>query len=93
MDNLTQESVFLQLKEMIAGIIGEDVVEIIGIQMDSRFAKDLEMDSIQIVAFAEMVQEKYGHLVDFVSWLSKKSILKLISLTIGDVVELIVRGK
>jgi acyl carrier protein len=92
-DTVNEESVFLQLKGMIARIIGDDVAEIVGIQKDSIFTKDLEMDSIQIVTLAEMIQEKYGQRIDFVTWLTKKSIFKLINLRVGDVVELIVKGK
>jgi acyl carrier protein len=94
MDNLKdKETVFLQLKAMISQVIGADVVEIIGVREDSSFIKDLEMSSIQIVEFAGMVQERYGDRVDFVAWLSKKSVLKLTRLTVGDVVKRIGAGR
>jgi acyl carrier protein len=77
--------VFPHLKAIIIGIIGIDVAEFIEITEESAFVGDLEMDSIQIVQFAEIVNEHYGSEVDFVGWLSKKPIRRLVDLTIGDV--------
>jgi acyl carrier protein len=77
--------VFPHLKATVVGIIGADVAEFIEISEESAFVGDLEMDSIQIVQFAEIVNEHYGGEVDFVGWLSKKPIRHLVNLTIGDV--------
>lgn len=88
MDNLSekgQEAIFLQLKEIIVEIIGADAAEIVGIHPNSAFVGDLEMDSIQIVAFAGKVNERYGKRTNFIAWLSQKSIRQLAKLTVGDV--------
>jgi acyl carrier protein len=77
--------VFPHLKAIIIGIIGADVAEFVEITEESAFVGDLEMDSIQIVQFAEIVNEHYGSKVDFVGWLSKKPIRRLVNLTTGDV--------
>jgi acyl carrier protein len=79
------DSIFPDLKAIIVGIIGADVAEFIEITEESAFVGDLEMDSIQIVQFAEIVNEQYGDEVDFVGWLSKKPVRQLIDLKIGDV--------
>jgi acyl carrier protein len=68
--------------------MGAEVAEIVGIHEDSRFVGDLEMDSIQIVAFAERVNALYGN-VNFVGWLSKMPIIKMARLTGGAVAEYI----
>lgn len=86
------EIVFKQLKEFVSDIIGSDVVEEIGISRDSIFTKDLEMDSIEIVSFAEKVKRKYGREIDFISWLSKMEFQYLYNLSIGQVVDYIVKG-
>jgi acyl carrier protein len=77
--------VFPDLKAIIVEIIGADAAEFIEITEESAFVGDLEMDSIQIIQFAEIVNEHYGNEVDFVGWLSKKPIQWLVDLTIGDV--------
>ncbi|EUJ23299.1 hypothetical protein PGRAN_09001 [Listeria grandensis FSL F6-0971] len=90
MDNLKGQQVFLTLKEFIVDIIGEDVAEFIEIAPSSRFVQDLEMDSIQIVVFAEKVKKEYDMSTKFVGWISKKSMRKIMNMTVGDVVEFIV---
>jgi acyl carrier protein len=79
-----QHDVFLQLKEILAELLGADVAEIVGIREDSSFVADLEMDSIQIVAFAERVNAMYDN-VNFIGWLSKMPIFKMARLTVGAV--------
>jgi len=86
------EKVFKQIRQFVAEIIGNDVVDEIGVTGDSIFTKDLEMDSIEIVAFAEKVKKKYGHEVNFISWLSSMEFQYLYNLSVGQVVDYIVNG-
>jgi len=79
-----RRAVFPQLKEILTELMGADVAEIVGIREDSRFVADLEMDSIQIVAFAERINAMYGN-VNFIGWLSRMPIRKLARLTVGAV--------
>ncbi|MDR0429519.1 MAG: acyl carrier protein [Tannerellaceae bacterium] len=92
--NLTEkhqsEIVFKQLKKFVEEIIGSDVIEEIGISEESVFTKNLEMDSIEIVSFAEKVKKKYGHEIDFISWISKMDFQELYNLSVGQVVDYIV---
>ena len=83
------EDVFEALKEMLTEILGADFVEIVGIQRDSTFTRDLEMDSITIAAFAERVNHRYGDHANLVAWISKQPLRKLIALTVGDVADFI----
>lgn len=84
-----REEIYQNLLSYVAEIIGEDVVEELDVSEASVFTKDLEMDSIEIVSFAEKVKAKYGDTVDFVGWLSGMSIDELIALSIGDIVNFI----
>lgn len=86
------EVVFDQLKKFISDIIGADVVAQIGITRDSTFTKDLEMDSIEIVSFAEKVKGKYGREADFIAWLSGMEFQDLLNLTVGQVTDYIADG-
>jgi len=88
----SNEAVFNQLKQYIADIIGEDVVEQIGVTQESIFTKDLEMDSIEIVSFAEKVKGKYGREAEFISWLSSMEFQDLLNLSAGQVTEYIANG-
>ncbi|MDR1402201.1 MAG: acyl carrier protein [Tannerellaceae bacterium] len=86
------EIVFKQLSKFVGDIIGDDVIEQIGISQESIFTKNLEMDSIEIVAFAEKVKQKYGREIDFISWISGMEFQKLYNLSIGQVVDYIVNS-
>jgi Phosphopantetheine attachment site. len=84
-----REAIYNDMMQFIADIIGEDVVEELEVSEASVFTKDLEMDSIEIVSFAEKVKAKYGEGIDFAGWLSSMSIDELIALSIGDIVNFI----
>ena len=84
-----KDAIFEQLKQFIAEIIGADIVEELNITNDSIFTKDIEMDSIEIVAFAEKVNKFYGKKIDFISWLYQTDFDKLVNLSVGSIVDLI----
>jgi acyl carrier protein len=86
---LKRQEVFYELREMLTEIIGIDAAEIVGIHEHSTFLRDLEMSSIQIVELVEMVQERYGEHFDFIGWLTKRPILHLIRMNVGEVAALI----
>jgi len=77
--------IFEELHEILTELIGKDEAEILGIERESKFTADLMMDSIQIIAFAEKINERYGDRVNFTAWLSKKPLKALMNLSVGDV--------
>jgi len=84
-----ENNIFLALKQFIIDIIGADVAEEIEITPASTFTKDLEMDSIEIVAFAEKVKTKYGDGVDFAAWFSNMDLDDLVNLKLDDIINFI----
>ncbi|MDR0490636.1 MAG: phosphopantetheine-binding protein [Oscillospiraceae bacterium] len=60
-----EEEVYSTIMEVLAEIIGEDELEIVGITRDSSFVLDLMIDSIQFVVLAEKIEALYGDRVDF----------------------------
>jgi acyl carrier protein len=87
-----EEIVFEDLRKILIELIGEDEADILGISRGSRFTADLMMDSIQIISFAERVNELYGGRVNFTRWLSKKPLKTLMNLSVGDVSDFISKG-
>ncbi|HCO68358.1 MAG TPA: acyl carrier protein [Dysgonomonas sp.] len=85
-----KEEIFIVLKQFISDIIGEDIVEELDVNPQSIFTKDLEMDSIEIVSFAEKVRLKYGDSVNFELWLSSMEFEQLMNLSLEDVTNFIV---
>ena len=77
--------------DILREVIGEDWAADVEITRETSFAADLELESIEFVALAERLQERYGADVDFVGWLSGKSLDAIIALRVGDLVEFIER--
>ena len=90
---LQEADIFSLLKQFITDIIGEEFVEEMDITMHSSFTKDLEMDSIEIVAFSEKVKAYFGESIDFTGWLSSLDLDQLITLKIADIVAYIIKSK
>lgn len=84
-----KEEIYLELKQFVGEIIGVDILDELNVTPDSVFTKDIEMDSIEIVSFAEKVKNKYGDQVDFTGWLSSMSMEELINLSFSQIVNFI----
>jgi acyl carrier protein len=88
-----------QDRSQVLATVGGFITEIVGdeleldepIALDTSFNSDLELESIEFVALAELLQAHYGEGVDFVGWLSNKELDEIIALKVGDLVELIVQ--
>jgi len=96
MDQLTHESqklsndeIFILLNQFITEIIGEEFVEDMDISPESSFTRDLEMDSIEIVAFSEKVKAHFGQNINFTGWLSGMDLDEIIQLKLSDIINFI----
>ncbi|OGL44305.1 MAG: acyl carrier protein [Candidatus Schekmanbacteria bacterium RBG_13_48_7] len=85
----TSKVILDNLTKFIKEVIGEEWIEGIEITSETSFSNDLEMESIEIVEFAEKVKLHYDDDVDFVGWLSKMELDQIINLKVGEVVEYI----
>lgn len=74
---------------MIQQVLGEEWVLESPITMETTFSYDLEVESIELVALSEKLQEKYGSAVDFPGWLAGMELEEIINLTVGQLVEYI----
>ena len=88
---VTEEEVLAAITEMIGEIIGEDYLAEIHVTMDSMVTEDLELESIEFVALAEQLRNCYGERVDFVDWIAGMELDQIILLTVGQLVEFVVR--
>lgn len=90
---ITEEQLTSDILDTVGGfirnVIGEDYIDDIEIESETTFADDLEMESIEIVEFAEKIREHYGEKVDFAQWISAMELDDIINLTIGEVVDYI----
>ena len=88
----TKDDVLAAITEMLTVVIGEDELLMVDeVTMETSFNDDLELESIEFVALAEKLQERYGAKVDFAGWLSGMELDRIIGLSVGELVEFIVR--
>jgi acyl carrier protein len=84
------EAVLEQVKKVLIEVIGEDYLLDVPITMETAFEADLELESVEFVALAERLQERYSDL-NFVNWVADMQVDELMTLRVGQLVEFIVR--
>jgi acyl carrier protein len=87
-DTNATEQVLETVRELIHEVIDDGGLGT-PITLETSFNEDLELESIEFVALAEKLQERYGQRVDFVRWLSGKELDAILALRVEDLVELI----
>jgi acyl carrier protein len=73
----------------LVDIAGDEILISGPLTLETSFNGDLELESIEFVALAEKLQERFGNKVDFVGWISGKELDQIIGLTVGELVEFI----
>ena len=92
-DTAPSEAQVLELLEgLVRDIVGEDYALGIELDMDTSFAEDLELESIEFVRLGEKLQEHYGERVDLVAWFAEFDVDQIINLTVGELVGYIRRS-
>ena len=88
----TEAQVLELLEGLVRDIVGEDYALGIELDMDTSFAEDLELESIEFVRLGEKLQEQYGEKVDLVAWFAEFDVDQIINLTVGELVDFIRRS-
>ncbi len=86
---VTTETVLARVSDLIRECIGEEWALDVPIGMDTSFANDLELESIEFVALAEKLKATYGRRVDFAGWLAGMELKEILNLRVGVLVEFI----
>lgn len=84
----TRDEILAEIAAMLREVIGEEWAAETPIGMETTFGADLELESIEIVALGEKIQERYGD-VDFAGWLSAMQLEEIIELRVGQLVDFI----
>lgn len=79
--------VLTTVSRMIAEVLGDELLE--EVTAASSFKDELEFQSIEFVALAELVQDEYED-IDFVSWLEGMGEQQMLQLTVGDLTDFVV---
>ena len=84
------DSVRTMVETAIRDVVGEWYYEECQIGLDSTFAEDIQLESMEVMEVAERLIEEYEGRVDFVAWFADMELDDLIALTVGGVVDFIV---
>ena len=80
-----QQQIFERVRSILTEVIGEDYLTTLEIVPETSFQDDLEIESIELVALGERLQEEYAH-VDFALWLATMEVDEILAMTVGDLV-------
>jgi len=83
---MSKIEVMKELVEMIDVVLGENLYEI---GPTTSFKDDLAFQSIQFIALASTIQERYEE-IDFVTWLQAKEPAQFLALRVGDIADFII---
>jgi acyl carrier protein len=86
---MTSDEILTTVQAALVEIAGDELLIAGPISMTTSFNGDLELESIEFVALAEKLQQRFGTSVDFVGWISGKELDQIIALTVGELVEFI----
>ncbi|MFI9583379.1 phosphopantetheine-binding protein [Streptomyces sp. NPDC052236] len=94
-DDLTRtddESVLADITGMLATLLDEYGLDDVGIGMETTFTRDLELESIDLVTLAGLLEERYGGQVNFAEFLAGMELDEIIELSVGRLVEHVVHS-
>ncbi|HEY3803592.1 MAG TPA: phosphopantetheine-binding protein [Kofleriaceae bacterium] len=86
---MSNDEILRTIEDCLVEIAGDELLVAGPITPATSFNADLELESIEFVALAEKLQQRFGSSVDFVGWISKKELDQIIALTVGELVEFI----
>jgi acyl carrier protein len=78
--------ILAEITQMITDIAGEEILLVEEITMDTSFSDDLALESIEFVALAERLQDRYGPEIDLMALLAGLDIDEIMGLTVGVLV-------
>ncbi|QFU91557.1 acyl carrier protein [Amycolatopsis sp. YIM 10] len=84
---MSTERILAEITEMIEVVLADYGTGDVEIGMDTLFTDDLEMESIDLVALAGQLQERYGEQVNFAEFIAGLELDEIIGLTVGALVE------
>ncbi|MFJ4784806.1 acyl carrier protein [Streptomyces sp. NPDC088794] len=89
----TEDAVLADITGMLARLLEDEYgLDDVEIGMTTTFNRDLELESIDLVTLAGLLQEKYGRRVNFAEFLADMEFDEIIELTVGRLVEYVVQS-
>ncbi|MEU2222782.1 acyl carrier protein [Streptomyces sp. NPDC018347] len=88
----TAETVLADISGMLRTVLAEYGEDDVAIGMSTLFNRDLELESIDLVTLAGLLEERYGQRVNLAEFLAGMEFDEIIELTVGRLMEHVVRS-
>jgi acyl carrier protein len=72
-----------EVVRILTEVVGEDFLLDIEITPDTTFSDDLALESIEFVALAGKLQERYGDRVNLAAFIGEMDINEIMAMTVG----------
>ncbi|MYT25263.1 acyl carrier protein [Streptomyces sp. SID7760] len=82
----TTTDVLAEITGMLVEILGDEFLIAEEVTMSTSFNEDLALESIEFVALAELLYERYGSEVDLMGFLAEKDMDAILAMSVGDLV-------
>ncbi|MFC4912706.1 acyl carrier protein [Actinomadura gamaensis] len=76
--------VLSEIVDMLAEVVGEDFLLEQPVGPDTSFHEDLALESIEFVALAEKLQDRYGARIEFAAFIAGMDLDQIMAMTVGD---------
>jgi acyl carrier protein len=86
----TETEVLAEITGMLAAVLDEYGLGDTQVTMESRFTQDLELESIDLVTLAGLLQERWGERVNFAEFIAGMDLDEIIQLAVGRLVGYVV---
>ncbi|MGW0389938.1 acyl carrier protein [Streptomyces sp. NPDC003042] len=83
--------ILAEITGMLVRIIGDEFLLADEVTMKTTFNEDLALESIEFVALAERLHERYGSRVDLMGFLAEKDMEAILAMSVGELVDHIAR--
>jgi len=88
-----EEAVLSDITGMLTRLLEDEYgLDDVEIGMTTTFNRDLELESIDLVTLAGLLEERYGKRVNLAEFLADMDFDEIIELTVGRLVEYVVNG-
>ena len=83
---MTEDRILDEVVGILVEVIGDDFLLDTEVTSETSFNDDLAVESIEFVALAERLRERYGDRVDFVAFVGEMDLEEIVSMTVGRLV-------
>ncbi|UGY94916.1 acyl carrier protein [Streptomyces gobiensis] len=78
--------ILTEITGMLVEVVGDEFLLADEVTLGTTFNADLALESIEFVALAELLHQRYGSGVDLIGFLAERDMEEILAMTVGDLV-------